>query len=243
MQAAGDRLAVSQRELEDTRRQLRDAERNAEELGKAPMEMQVPELDIVIRLDGSASTSGEIEGVKREITDLGNVLDILAPSAKIGVVAHGDRRWRNPIYVQKIAGLSRPAVPERFVRGLEANMNDPRGQRNLDVAEALATALDRAAVPTCRSVSQRRYIVMVTDAPRYAEREQAGLRMAQSFASVPGTEGVNSGGAPSEGGFRTIHEVAGNCGERESYRRQGRRDDARELGDGDIEELNWREAG
>ena len=184
LQAAGDRLAVSQRELEDACRQLRDAERNAEELGKTPMETQVPDLDIVIRLDGSASTSEEIEGHKREIADLGNVLDTLAPSTGIGVVAYGDRRWRNPIYVQKIVSLSRLAVPERFVRGLEANVNDPRGRRNQDTPEALATALDRAAGLIWRSVSQRRYIVVVADAPRYAEREQAALRMAQSFASV-----------------------------------------------------------
>ena len=80
-----------------------------------------------------------------------------------------------------------------------------------DTPEALATALDRTAGLTWRSVSQRRYIVVVTDAPPYAEMEQAALCMTESFASVPGAEGVNGGGAPSEGGSRTIREVAGNC--------------------------------
>ena len=88
--------------------------------------------------------------------------------------------------MQKIAGLSRLAEPERFARGLEASINDPRGRRNQNVPEALATALDRATGLTLRSVSQRRYVVVVVDAPLYAEREQAALRMVQSFASVPG---------------------------------------------------------
>ena len=60
---------------------------------------------------------------------------------------------------------------------LEPNANDP---------EALATALDRAVRLNWRSVSRRRYIVVVSDAPAYPDREQSALRTAQSFASVPG---------------------------------------------------------
>ena len=78
--------------------------------------MQIPDSDIMIRLDGSARMSEEIEGLKRASTDAGNALDRLAPSTGIGVVACGDRRWRNPIFVQKIVGLSRLALLERFVR-------------------------------------------------------------------------------------------------------------------------------
>ena len=186
LQAAEDRLADSQRQLEDARRQLQDAEKNAEELGKALTEMQIPDMDIVICLDVSFSMSEEIEGLKREITDLANVLDNLAPSTGIGVVAFGDRRWRTPIHVQDIVGLSRLAVLERFVGRLVPNMNDPRSRRNQDRPEALATALERAVRLNWRSVSRRRYIVVVSDAPAYADREQAALRTAQSFASVQG---------------------------------------------------------
>ena len=186
LQAAEDRLAESQRQLEDARRQLQDAEKNAEDLGKALADMQFPDMDIVICLDVSGSMREEIEGLKREITDLANVLDNLAPSTGIGVVAFGDRRWRNPIHVQEIVGLSRLSVLERFVQGLEPNMNDPRAQRNQDRPEAIATALDRAVRLNWRSVSRRRYIVVVSDAPAYPDREQSALRTAQSFASVTG---------------------------------------------------------
>ena len=186
LQAAEDRLADSQRQLEDARQQLQDAEKNAEELGKALTEMQIPDMDIAICLDVAASMSEEIEGLNREITDLANVLDSLAPSTGIGVVAYGDRRWRNPIYVQEIVGLSRLAELERFVGRLKPNMNDPRGRRNQDIPEALAAALERAARLNWRSVSKRRYIVVVTDAPPYPETEQSALRTAQSFTSVSG---------------------------------------------------------
>ena len=186
LQAAEDRLADSQRQLEDARRQLQDAERNAEELGKALTEMQIPDMDIVICLDVSFSMSEEIAGLKREITDLANVLDNLAPSTGIGVVAFGDLYSRTPIHVQGIVGLPRLAELERFVGRLVPNMNDPRSRRNQDRPEALATALDRAARLNWRSVSQRRYSVVVTDAPPYPDREQATLRTARSFASLPG---------------------------------------------------------
>ena len=109
----------------------------------------------------------------------------LQGSACDRVVAFGDRRWRNPIHVQEIVGLSRLSVPERFVQRLEPNMNDPRAQRNQDRPEAVATALDRAVRLNWRSVSRRRYIVVVSDAPAYPEREQSALRKAQSFASLP----------------------------------------------------------
>ena len=64
-----------------------------------------------------------------------------------------------------------------FVECLEPNVND---------LEAIATALDRAVGMNWRSVSRRRYIVVVSDAPAYPDREQSALRTAQSFASVTG---------------------------------------------------------
>ena len=108
-------------------------------------DLKIPDLEIVICLDVGGSMEGEIEGLKREITDLANVLDTLAASTGIGVVAFGERRWRTPIHVQQIAGLSRLSAIEQFVGQLEPNMRDPRWRRNEDYPEELARALDRAA--------------------------------------------------------------------------------------------------
>ena len=186
LKAAEDRLAESERKLEDARRRLQDAEKNAEELGDALADLKIPDLDIVICLDVSGSMEEEIEGLKREITDLANVLDTLAPSTGIGVVAFGDRRWRNPIYVQQIVGLSRLSIIEQFVGRLEPNMRDPRWRQNEDYPEALATALQQAAGLNWRSISRRRYIVVVSDAAAYPDREQSALLTAQTFAATPG---------------------------------------------------------
>ena len=186
LKAAEDRVAESQRQLEDAHQWLQDTEKNAEELGDALADLKIPDLDIVICLDVSGSMEEEIEGLKREITDLANVLDTLAPSTGIGVVAFGDRRWRTPIHVQEIVGQSRLAIIEQFVGRLEPNMRDPRWRRNEDYPEALATALDHAAGLNWRSISRRRYIVVISDAAAYPDREQSALRTAQSFSAVPG---------------------------------------------------------
>ena len=114
------------------------------------------------------------------------MLDALAPSTGIGVVAFGDRLWRSPIHVQQIVGLSQLWGIKHFVGHLQPNTNDPRWRRNEDYPEALATALQQAAGLNWRSVSRRRYIVVVSDAAAYPEREQSALRTAQSFRSVEG---------------------------------------------------------
>ena len=114
------------------------------------------------------------------------MLDSLAPSTGIGVVAFGDRRWRNPIYVQQIVGLSRLSIIEQFVGSLEPSMSEPRWRQNEDYPEALATALQQAAGLNWRSISRRRYIVVVSDAVAYPDREQSALGTVQTFAAVPG---------------------------------------------------------
>ena len=86
----------------------------------------------------------------------------------------------------KIVGLSRLWIIEQFVGRLEPSMRDPRWRRNEDYPEALATALDHAAGLNWRSISRRRYIVVVSAAAAYPDREQSPLRTAQSFSAVPG---------------------------------------------------------
>lgn len=186
LRLAEERLAESERQLADARRRMEAAERNAREAEDALVELRIPDLDIVICLDVSGSMEDEIDGLKREVADLAKVLDTLAPSTGIGIVAFGDRRWRQPIHVQPILGLSSLPMLERFVRGLVPNMNDPRADRNSDYPEALATALDRAVALNWRPVSRRRYIVVVSDASAYPEREAAAIQAARSFASVEG---------------------------------------------------------
>ena len=78
--------------------------------------------------------------------------------------AFGGRRWRNPIQVQQIVGLSQLWIIEHFVGHLEPNRNDRRRRRNEDYPVSLAPAQQQAAGLNWRPVSRRRYIVGVSDA-------------------------------------------------------------------------------
>jgi len=134
----------------------------------------------------SGSMVDQIEGLKNEISNLAKVLDRLTPSTGIGVVAFGDRIWERPIYVRNIVETSNMVDLGRFVAALEPNMRDPRRRWNSDYPEALAAALDRAVALSWRPVSKRRYIIVVTDAPAYPEKEQAALATARTFAATGG---------------------------------------------------------
>ena len=75
----------------DQAKQERDqAKQKAEDLAKELSDVKVPDLDLVICLDLTSSMGGVIDALKREIRDLGSVLDALAPTVGIGVVAFGD---------------------------------------------------------------------------------------------------------------------------------------------------------
>ena len=182
------KLDEAQRQLQQARRQHDEAKRKVGDLEKTLVKVRIPDLDVVICLDVSGSMTNQIDGLKQEISDLARVLDRLAPSTGIGVVAFGDRNWQRTIHAQEIVETSRMEALERFVESLEPNMRDPRARENRDYPEALATALDRAVALNWRSVSRRRYIIAVTDAPAYPEKEAAALRTAQAFAAVEGRQ-------------------------------------------------------
>ena len=97
-------------ERDDARSRLAEAERARQELEKRVTEarrqlkeIEIPDIDIVICLDVTGSMGDQIAGLQQQIVDLAKVLDALAPSAGVGVVAFGDRAWRRPLYVQRLA--------------------------------------------------------------------------------------------------------------------------------------------
>ena len=145
-------------------------------------ELQVPDLDLVIGLDVTGSMSEQVSGLKQQISDLGRILNAVAPTG-IGVVAFGDRFWERPLFVQNVTTDMRAL--QNFINALEPRMGLGRG-RNDDSAEALAMALERAVTMNWRSESESRYIVIMSDFPAYPERTGAALRTAQSFAAQEG---------------------------------------------------------
>ncbi len=171
--------------LEEAQRQRENAENRARGLEDALANAKMPDIDIVICLDVTASMTGQIEGLKQEISVLAGILDRLTPSAGIGIVAFGDRTWMQPIHVQQIVPTSNLRQLESFVQILTPNM-DPYALRNQDGPEALATALERGIALDWRAASERRYVIVVTDNAAYPERETAALQMARRFAAMEG---------------------------------------------------------
>ena len=194
--ALEDSLEIAERERDEARRraeqlaeelrtvlQQRDqAQQQAAGLQNRVAELEVPDLDLVICLDVSGSMSAQVSGLKRQISDLGRILNAVAPTG-IGVVAFGDRYWERPLFVQNVTTDMR--VLENFINGLAPQMG-LGGGRNDDTPEALAMALERAVTVNWRSASESRYIVIMSDFPAYPERVGDALRTAQNFAARNG---------------------------------------------------------
>ena len=184
-EGSNDAQQALEEALEEAQRQRENAENRALGLENALANAKMPDIDIVICLDVTASMTGQIEGLKREIAVLAGILDRLTPSAGIGIVAFGDRTWMQPIHVQEIVPTSNLRQLESFVQILTPNM-DPYALRNQDGPEALATALERGIALNWRAASERRYVIVVTDNAAYPERETAALQMARGFAAMEG---------------------------------------------------------
>ena len=182
------------RERDDARSRLAEAERARRELEKRAAEsrrqlkeIEIPDIDVVICLDVTGSMGAQIAGLQQQIVDLANVLDALAPSAGVGVVAFGDRAWRRPLYVQRIVETAQAAALQRFVNTLSPAMGHTQAaDPNRDTPEAVALALEEAVRLNWRPVSRRRYIVAVTDNPAYPDRVRAAMQAARSFAAADG---------------------------------------------------------
>ena len=151
--------------------------------------------------------------IQRGIRDLANVLDSLAPSPGSWVVAFEDRRWRNPIHVQQIVGLSQFWVIEHFVRSLEPNMNDPRWRRNDDYLEALVTALRQATFTAERKIRQspavRRGGLGRGGVPGTGAIGTTDSAVVRGGRGADGVSGVGAGSAEEPG---AIHAGTGSCG-------------------------------
>ncbi len=178
-------LAASQTEMEALTAYCRAVEQRAGELQQALTEVRIPPLDIVICLDITGSMSDQIQGLKQEIDDLARVLDRLAPSVGIGVVAYGDRLFDRVTERHAIVSTTAMGSLRRFVQTLE-----PKGtlfsNPNPDVPEAVDRALAEAAAMNWRTESERRYIVVIGDAPAYPEERASAFARAAWFAAVDG---------------------------------------------------------
>ena len=175
-------LEQAQAELAQSRSELSQAQQEASSLSSELARISIPELDIVICLDVSGSMSEYIAQMKQQIADLVTVLDRLSPSVGIGFVAFGDRLWDVPITFQQIYPSANLNQIQTFINSLDTNMGLGNGD-NDDTPEALS-AVNQAVVMNWRTESQRRYIIIITDAPAYPELLNTTFQVAQDFSTV-----------------------------------------------------------
>ena len=184
---AQQELEQMQEELAQSQSDLSEAQQEASSLSNELARISIPELDIVICLDVSGSMGDYIAQMKQQIADLVTVLDRLSPSVGIGFVAYGDRLWENPISFQQIYPTSNLNQIQSFINNTDTNMGLGSGS-NDDTPEALSSALNQAVVMNWRAESQRRYIIVITDAPAYPELLNATFETAQTFSATTNPE-------------------------------------------------------
>ena len=129
---------------------------------------------------------GPLDGLKVEVDQLVDILNKLAPSVAMGVVAFGDRRWQTPVFHRDLIEVKRSpanrAVLKRVVTNLHLNMGLGYGS-NPDEPEAVLAALDAATASTWRTESDRQIVVLVTDNPAYPQERPLALAAARRFVS------------------------------------------------------------
>ena len=142
----------------------------------------IPSLDVVICLDITGSMRDQIAGLKQEVVDLARVLNAVAQSAGIGIVAYGDIKYDQPTHSHRIVPTSDMRSLRGWVNELEAGKGLGNGS-NPDAAEAVDTALAEAIAMNWRPDSELRYIVVITDAPAYSHKVAFAYSRAEEFAN------------------------------------------------------------
>ena len=162
---------------------LARSEQAQADLGAELDQVRIPHLDVVICLDITGSMSDQIAGLKQEISDLVRVLDGLAPSTGIGIVAYGDIQYDRVTFSHPIAETSSMGSLRDFVNSLQPQMGQGGGG-NEDWEEALDTALAEAVAMNWRPTSEKRYIIVIADAPAYPHKVASAQQRARNFAST-----------------------------------------------------------
>ena len=177
-------LANSQSEKHALAARCAAVEQQVGALQQAVRELRIPPLDIVICMDITPSMEDQIEGLKQEIDDLVLVLDRLAPSVGIGVVTYGDRLFDRVIEMHPIVRTDAMGSLRQFVRALQPKYPRMFRDRNPDVPEALDRGLAQAIAMNWRPESERRYIIVIGDAPAYPEKRASAFARAARFAET-----------------------------------------------------------
>ena len=198
--------SVDSSALAQCQAELQKAKQAGSALAAQLKEIRIPHLDVVICLDITGSMGDQVESLKQEISALARVLDRLAPSTGIGVVAYGDIRYDRVTHVQPIVLTTSMASLVNFIDRIELRMGQGSGQNN-DSPEALDRALAEAVAMNWRPDSERRYVIIITDAPAYPHKEASAFGRARDF-SRPGNQYVSTVMVGHRGAESFLRELA-----------------------------------
>ena len=176
--------------LAQCRSEVEAAKTESAALAEQLDQVRIPHLDLLICLDITGSMVDQIQGLKQEIVDLARVLDGLAPSAGIGVIAYGDIVYQQVIHRHPIVPTTSMLSLRAFVESLEPEMGNVEGKSH-GLPEAVDLALAEAVRANWRPESERRYIVVITDAPAYDNKLDYTFRLAEAFAAA-GSQNVSA---------------------------------------------------
>lgn len=205
-------LELAEAELEQTKADLAEEEqKNAaleDEIEKAKKELEglseakLPPLDLVIALDTTNSMDSVVNGLKQDIQELAEVLDVLSDDVGIGLIEFKDNchpaSMIRTLPMQKVdrSGLQRL---RSFARSMRAHSP---GNCNFDSPEAMDEAMVAAARMGWRAGTKKRSVILISDNPpenraraMASVREFAGRTSANHTVS---TVFVNTFGTPKE---------------------------------------------
>jgi len=186
-------LAQAASELQQTKTALDDEEKKnqglEDEIEKAKKELEgltkakLPPLDLVIALDTTASMDSVVNGLKRDIQELAEVLDVLSDDVGIGLIEFKDNCQPSTMIralpLQKVSrgGLARLRSFAEGMRAWAPNCNQ-------DFPEAMDEAMVVAAAMNWRPSTKKRSIILISDNP--AENRNRAKNSVREFVSRSG---------------------------------------------------------
>ena len=174
-------------ELKTVGAELEKQRMTNEELKAELQKARFPHLDLVIAIDTTGSMRELINGLKYELSEMVEILTLIAPSLGVGVVGFNDRRQ---IPVLSVRDLTEVKSGGASLSGLQAFINSfeagAASGDNDDAPEAVVRAIERAIEMSWRKESKKRIVVVITDAPAYSDRVRIAYSAASDFARGAG---------------------------------------------------------
>ena len=212
-----ERIAEIKEELEETQAKLEAESKEKEEIQKELTEekstakISFPTLDIVIALDTTGSMDKQVDGIKKEIVDLSELLMKLSPDAAMGIIDFKDRCEGNrALKKQEIIKLTDSSLRalQNFTNTMFAgNISDC----NYDYEEAIDLAIVTASSMNWRVTSKAKTIIVVSDNGAYPEKASTTIEEARAFNSRGEKNEVAAVFVPTDqnaGGRRYLNELA-----------------------------------